>query len=50
MENPEIFDESAELLLSLTADVVAAYVGNNSIRASELPPDFGSAFCFQASR
>ncbi len=37
MENPEIFDESAELLLSLTADVVAAYVGNNSIRASELP-------------
>ena len=37
MENPEIYDESAELLLSLTADVVAAYVGNNSIRASELP-------------
>ncbi|MDR6431504.1 MucR family transcriptional regulator [Brucella pseudogrignonensis] len=37
MENPEIYDESAELLLSLTAEVVAAYVGNNSIRASELP-------------
>ena len=37
MENYENSDEHAELLLSLTADVVAAYVGNNSIRASELP-------------
>src|SRR5690606_39383413 len=37
MENLDTHDESAELLLSLTADVVAAYVGNNSIRAGELP-------------
>ncbi|WP_171971648.1 MucR family transcriptional regulator, partial [Brucella abortus] len=37
MENLETNDESTELLLSLTADVVAAYVGNNSIRAGELP-------------
>ncbi|MFC0245214.1 MucR family transcriptional regulator [Falsochrobactrum ovis] len=37
MENPETYDENAELLMSLTADVVAAYVGNNSIRASEVP-------------
>lgn len=47
MENQETYDESAELLLSLTAEVVAAYVGNNSIRASEVPvliADVHSAF------
>ncbi len=37
METLDTHDESAELLLGLTADVVAAYVGNNSIRAGDLP-------------
>ncbi|PWL19049.1 transcriptional regulator [Falsochrobactrum shanghaiense] len=37
MESPETYDEYAELLLTLTADVVAAYVGNNSVRANEVP-------------
>ena len=37
MDTPDIDNESAELLLTLTADVVAAYVGNNPIRAGELP-------------
>mgnify|MGYP004703404225 FL=1 len=37
MESPDISVGSAELLLSLAAYVVAAYVGGDSIRASELP-------------
>lgn len=37
MEHPETVVSADELLLSLTADVVAAYVSNNSIRAGEVP-------------
>ncbi|WP_343313885.1 MucR family transcriptional regulator [Brucella sp. BE17] len=37
MENLEMPEESTELLMTLTADVVAAYVGNNQIRAGEVP-------------
>lgn len=37
MEHPEAVVSVDELLLSLTADVVAAYVSNNSIRAGEVP-------------
>lgn len=37
MEHLEANDAGNELLLGLTADVVAAYVSNNSIRAGELP-------------
>lgn len=37
MEHLEVNDSGNEMLLSLTADVVAAYVSNNSIRAGELP-------------
>ena len=37
MDNNETSAKSAENLIELTADVVAAYVSNNSVPASELP-------------
>lgn len=37
MTKIDTVDTDAELMLELTADVVAAYVSNNSIRAGELP-------------
>ncbi|MFK4824113.1 MucR family transcriptional regulator [Paenochrobactrum sp. BZR 588] len=37
MDHNDEYDASRDLLLSLTADIVAAYVGNNSIRPSDLP-------------
>ncbi|MGU3574737.1 MucR family transcriptional regulator [Brucellaceae bacterium C25G] len=37
MNNNDEYDDSRDLLLSLTADIVAAYVGNNPVRPSDLP-------------
>lgn len=37
MDHNDEYDASRDLLLSLTADIVAAYVGNNSIRPGDLP-------------
>lgn len=47
MEAIDKADANREHLLTLTADIVAAYVGNNSVRASEIPAlinDIYSAF------
>lgn len=37
MEALDKAEVNREYLLTLTADIVAAYVGNNSVRASEIP-------------
>ncbi|GAB1581374.1 MULTISPECIES: MucR family transcriptional regulator [Phyllobacteriaceae] len=37
MEHLDVNDSAEDVLLGLTAEVVAAYVSNNSIRAGELP-------------
>ena len=37
MDNPETIVRSHDMLIELTADVVAAYVSNNPVPVSELP-------------
>ena len=37
MDNLETHEKNGEILIGLTADVVAAYVSNNPIPAGELP-------------
>ena len=37
MDEQNIVESGDDMLVTLTADVVAAYVSNNSIRASEIP-------------
>lgn len=53
MEHPEANVSADELLLAVTAEVVAAYVSNNSIRAGEVPAliaDVHAAFARSGER